>query len=166
MNPLTITNSPCAKFTTSVALKIRTKPSAMSAYTQPVASPLTTWLVRISTMRRAAPRLLAPADFLELHPLARLRPLTVLHDDEPARVAHAAAIVAAVRVLQAPARIPVLDRLHRPEHRVAGEALPGAPQGIGEHRRLLIAVQVRGVDRRSEERRVGKECRSRWWPYH
>src|SRR5690554_7902887 len=21
-------------------------------------------------------------------------------------------------------------------------------------------------DRRSEERRVGKECRSRWWPYH
>src|SRR5256885_11339756 len=22
------------------------------------------------------------------------------------------------------------------------------------------------VDRRSEERRVGKECRSRWWPYH
>src|SRR3989454_2340217 len=121
MNPLTITNSPCAKFTTSVALKIRTKPSAMSAYTQPVASPLTTWLVRISTMRRAAPRLLAPADFLELHPLARLRPLTVLHDDEPARVAHAAAIVAAVRVLQAPARIPVLDRLDRPEHRVAGE---------------------------------------------
>src|SRR5205085_2851430 len=23
-----------------------------------------------------------------------------------------------------------------------------------------------GRDRRSEERRVGKECRSRWWPYH
>src|SRR5439155_11581791 len=22
------------------------------------------------------------------------------------------------------------------------------------------------VRRRSEERRVGKECRSRWWPYH
>ena len=22
------------------------------------------------------------------------------------------------------------------------------------------------VLRRSEERRVGKECRSRWWPYH
>src|SRR6266849_9409015 len=22
------------------------------------------------------------------------------------------------------------------------------------------------ADRRSEERRVGKECRSRWWPYH
>ena len=23
-----------------------------------------------------------------------------------------------------------------------------------------------GVERRSEERRVGKECRSRWSPYH
>src|SRR5207248_8727211 len=22
------------------------------------------------------------------------------------------------------------------------------------------------IGRRSEERRVGKECRSRWWPYH
>jgi hypothetical protein len=45
-----MTNSPWAKFTTSVALKIRTNPRAMSAYTQPVASPLTTWLVRISVI--------------------------------------------------------------------------------------------------------------------
>src|SRR5256885_14780284 len=29
----------------------------------------------------------------------------------------------------------------------------------------LIAEEIRGV-RRSEERRVGKECRSRWSPYH
>src|SRR5438034_10252407 len=27
-------------------------------------------------------------------------------------------------------------------------------------------VRQRGTPRRSEERRVGKECRSRWWPYH
>src|SRR5260370_16186401 len=26
--------------------------------------------------------------------------------------------------------------------------------------------QTRGADARSEERRVGKECRSRWSPYH
>ena len=26
--------------------------------------------------------------------------------------------------------------------------------------------KVDGVDDRSEERRVGKECRSRWSPYH
>ena len=27
-------------------------------------------------------------------------------------------------------------------------------------------LQKRGIDIRSEERRVGKECRSRWSPYH
>ena len=30
--------------------------------------------------------------------------------------------------------------------------------GLGEN--------VRGMNKRSEERRVGKECRSRWSPYH
>src|SRR5207253_3745124 len=36
----------------------------------------------------------------------------------------------------------------------------------------LVAVAGRAVApilvclKRSEERRVGKECRSRWWPYH
>ena len=29
----------------------------------------------------------------------------------------------------------------------------------------LSAVGIRGISR-SEERRVGKECRSRWSPYH
>src|SRR5256885_1604399 len=29
-----------------------------------------------------------------------------------------------------------------------------------------LEVRFRGLDRRSEERRVGKECRSRWSPYH
>src|SRR3990167_2254023 len=32
-------------------------------------------------------------------------------------------------------------------------------EGIGRHRK-------RGAKQRSEERRVGKECRSRWSPYH
>src|SRR3712207_9378508 len=32
--------------------------------------------------------------------------------------------------------------------------------------RLLELMRERGVDDRSEERRVGKECRSRWSPYH
>src|SRR2546430_7429595 len=32
-------------------------------------------------------------------------------------------------------------------------------KAIAEVAKLLLAV-------RSEERRVGKECRSRWWPYH
>ena len=28
------------------------------------------------------------------------------------------------------------------------------------------ALELRDGDKRSEERRVGKECRSRWSPYH
>src|SRR5207253_3954355 len=47
-----------------------------------------------------------------------------------------------------------LDRLHAEEERgcdlLVRPALPGEP----------------GNPLRSEERRVGKECRSRWWPCH
>src|ERR1035438_2351998 len=32
--------------------------------------------------------------------------------------------------------------------------------------RQLVSDYLVHFDRRSEERRVGKECRSRWWPYH
>ena len=46
-----------------------------------------------------------------------------------------------------------------------------------EHTAPLVAVEAQGailrdaegreyIDGRSEERRVGKECRSRWSPYH
>src|SRR3712207_8297496 len=42
--------------------------------------------------------------------------------------------------------------------RVAGEVLLGGPVGVHHH--------DIPVDARSEERRVGKECRSRWSPYH
>ena len=42
------------------------------------------------------------------------------------------------------------------------------PIGAGFHSLRFIGDQVQGIDavRRSEERRVGKECRSRWSPYH
>ena len=43
-------------------------------------------------------------------------------------------------------------------HRNAGVVLMGAP--LDERLRSANAAQ------RSEERRVGKECRSRWSPYH
>src|SRR3989475_7781797 len=36
----------------------------------------------------------------------------------------------------------------------------------GPQRLARLVVQMLAVDRRSEERRVGKECRSRWSPYH
>ena len=36
-----------------------------------------------------------------------------------------------------------------------------------EDREQLIAEFLeKDIDKRSEERRVGKECRSRWSPYH
>src|SRR3712207_8468022 len=47
--------------------------------------------------------------------------------------------------------------------------LGGAPRCAGEARRQGELPRDRRVDRhraRSEERRVGKECRSRWSPYH
>ena len=47
-----------------------------------------------------------------------------------------------------------------------GEVVVGAcvvkPRGAGTYEIMNIVVQLC----RSEERRVGKECRSRWSPYH
>src|SRR2546422_11537978 len=37
---------------------------------------------------------------------------------------------------------------------------------VGAHRHRLIARNPLHHHQRSEERRVGKECRSRWSPYH
>ena len=40
---------------------------------------------------------------------------------------------------------------------------------VGKRRNLLAYLQKKDIERyrkRSEERRVGKECRSRWSPYH
>src|SRR2546426_9217049 len=39
-----------------------------------------------------------------------------------------------------------------------------ARDGLKAH--AVIALDGAGLERRSEERRVGKECRSRWSPYH
>src|SRR5437016_12429814 len=36
----------------------------------------------------------------------------------------------------------------------------------GTQDRIMAAGQIVWTDERSEERRVGKECRSRWSPYH
>src|SRR5437667_8755836 len=42
-----------------------------------------------------------------------------------------------------------------------GETLIFALQSIQQRKQCYVLVDVG----RSEERRVGKECRSRWWPY-
>src|SRR5256885_5554115 len=44
---------------------------------------------------------------------------------------------------------------------------PGtAGSGAHAHRRISAAAAHYNTGGRSEERRVGKECRSRWSPYH
>ena len=64
--------------------------------------------------------------------------------------------------------------------KLSGESLMGEKQyGIDEKRLAEYAAQIKeiheqgvqigiviGGGNRSEERRVGKECRSRWSPYH
>ena len=44
------------------------------------------------------------------------------------------------------------------------ELLPGAAEGMKMLRDCGVGLVL--VTNRSEERRVGKECRSRWSPYH
>ena len=56
--------------------------------------------------------------------------------------------------------------------KLSGEALAGDKKtGFDEATCIGVAKQVKqivdqGIQVRSEERRVGKECRSRWSPYH
>ena len=44
--------------------------------------------------------------------------------------------------------------------------LPDAPLAPELRAEADLQTAVRGAEVRSEERRVGKECRSRWSPYH
>src|SRR5215467_9512051 len=46
------------------------------------------------------------------------------------------------------------------------DQLPALSVALDEHPSTINALGIKGVGLRSEERRVGKECRSRWSPYH
>src|SRR6266496_5762947 len=62
-----------------------------------------------------------------------------------------------------------LRRLAGLDREITVEPLPGDEEpgaGLGWRTRVQFAVRPDGVAGRSEERRVGKECRSRWSPYH
>ena len=50
--------------------------------------------------------------------------------------------------------------------RTRGGARPITLQGILQQQQVNLEAKERIATTRSEERRVGKECRSRWSPYH
>src|ERR1039457_7154395 len=51
------------------------------------------------------------------------------------------------------------------ELQVKGKLVPGLIDGAPGNRLVIVYGRIRNGCR-SEERRVGKECRSRWSPYH
>src|SRR2546422_8145926 len=54
-----------------------------------------------------------------------------------------------------------ISRIRAPSNSTGSAILDG-----GRRRRKVTTRFAPGARRRSEERRVGKECRSRWSPYH
>ena len=87
----------------------------------------------------------------------------------PARHQQMIARTSAGDVKQVPFRVVDLFQI-----RVVGDGFDPFLQGndlivTGHYRdsaKLQPFREMHGADRRSEERRVGKECRSRWSPYH
>ena len=47
-----------------------------------------------------------------------------------------------------------------------GEGVFKPRMHVGNYNKIMRATLPAGSSIRSEERRVGKECRSRWSPYH
>ena len=72
---------------------------------------------------------------------------------------------AEIMLLHEPAYLEKIKALNE----TGGEAGKGTPMGVGSYDIALLAAGgvIELADAlRSEERRVGKECRSRWSPYH
>src|SRR5690348_11867321 len=65
-------------------------------------------------------------------------------------------------------QMPVLQQIRKrfaKEQPLKGVRISACLHVTSETANLMIALRDGGADR-SEERRVGKECRSRWWPDH
>src|SRR2546422_9554042 len=100
-------------------------------------------------------------------PRSTLFPYTTLFRSlDSASVAHMEAVIAEVRAKTRGeiAVVTLPDIADRPAADVALEI--GRRWGVGAKGEAGDPAKNLGVVVRSEERRVGKECRSRWWPYH
>ena len=65
--------------------------------------------------------------------------------------------------ISASAENPIVATYHDPCHASRGQGLTKEPREILKR---IEGIEYREMPERSEERRVGKECRSRWSPYH
>src|SRR5258708_40130195 len=61
-----------------------------------------------------------------------------------------------------------IDHLHRAPRKLRGERTQLVNFGCSQKRNVGVKAHQMSIRmcKRSEERRVGKECRSRWSPYH
>src|ERR1035437_9984184 len=99
--------------------------------------------------------------------------LTIMKPAQEAATGHAAeGSLVLVGVNHTTAPIEVRERLSIPATRLADAVrtlvhLPGIREGlIVSTCNRVEFVTYQDASHRSEERRVGKECRSRWSPYH
>ena len=90
-------------------------------------------------------------------PAAPLQPLVARERNAIARWENAAATRGGGAVVRLQGREPRAEPVRTPQ------AAPGPDAG---DRAVVCGEGLRKGDDRSEERRVGKECRSRWSPYH
>src|SRR2546422_5831415 len=112
----------------------------------------------LDVLARVEPRLVEPdypGAFRYLAARNRKRALTVLFTDVIDRFA-SDALVANVASLR-PRHLPLAVTLQNPELNQVAALRPVAAHD---------AFRKAAAEERSEERRVGKECRSRWSPYH
>src|SRR2546422_822522 len=102
----------------------------------------------------------------------RARALLIIEDDAPIRRALRNALGdVAERLLEAPTGRAGIDltATERPDLVILDLGLPDL-EGVAVCREIRswspVPIVVLSARHRSEERRVGKECRSRWSPYH
>src|ERR1051326_4419309 len=72
----------------------------------------------------------------------------------------------AARVEELEKRLEKMRALLHEKHRALTEARAQATETLEQQTATSDILRLIGTSPRSEERRVGKECRSRWSPYH
>src|SRR5260370_1923915 len=97
------------------------------------------------------------------------------------RLGCASISLAVASMAQEPKALPLPDERYKADILLVvehpddeGAATPYLARALDDHKRVAVVFGTRGssganeagAEQRSEERRVGKECRSRWSPYH